>query len=94
MCALCGLLGGSRHWANDDGSGVARRRSRLLQAARANRILKLFQLTLNDFEGRYFFLTGPTGATEMVEDLGQLWRTAEKLCGRPIDPLTLHPPSA
>ena len=88
MCALCGLLGGSRHWSNENET----RRGRLLQVARANRVLRLFRLTLADFEGRYFALTGPTGATELVEDLGQLWRAAEKMCGRPIDPLTLPLP--
>ena len=90
MCALCGLLSGSRHWSN--AGAPAARRDCLLQIARANRILSLFHLQLADFHGQAYVLSGPTGATELVEDLGQLWRAAEKMCGRPIDPLALEPP--
>lgn len=93
MCALCGLLGARRHWSNDNAGAAPRRRDRLLQVARANRILRLFKLTLTDFEGQYFVLAGPTGAAELVEDLGQLWQVAEKMCGHPIDPLTLTLPA-
>ncbi len=32
-------------------------------------------------------LSTATGKTELVEDLGHLWSAAEKLLGRPCDPL-------
>ena len=34
-----------------------------------------------------FLLSTATGKTEIVEDLGHLWTAAEKLLGRPCDPL-------
>jgi hypothetical protein len=92
MCALCGLLGGSRHWSEERPSGTQRRRERLLQVARANRVLGIFKLKVTDFEGQAYILAGPTGATELVNDLGELWRVAERMSGRPIDPLTLPLP--
>jgi hypothetical protein len=32
-------------------------------------------------------LTGPTGRAEIVPDFGQVWRVAEQMAGRPLDPL-------
>jgi hypothetical protein len=91
MCGMCGLLGGGSHWSNtgapDDGSNGRRRR--YLQAALANRILQGCRLRLDDFHGQSFILTSPTGATELVADFSQVWKVAEKMLGRPLDPLTL-----
>lgn len=95
MCGMCGLLGGGDHWSNttvaDAGAGTSTntRRQRYLQAALANRILVPLRLRLDDFHGQSFVLSSPTGASEIVADFAQIWKTAETMLGRPLDPLTL-----
>jgi hypothetical protein len=42
---------------------------------------------LEDFQGVSYILTGPTGRREIVSDLGQVWRMAEEISGRQLDPL-------
>ena len=46
-----------------------------------------YGLTLSDWQASSFVLSTATGKTELVEDLGHLWAAAEKLLGRPCDPL-------
>jgi hypothetical protein len=91
MCGMCGLLGGGLHWSNTTaaGEGSNARRQRYMQVALANRVLAPFRLRLDDFHGRSFVLSSPTGASELVGDFAQVWRTAETMLGRPLDPLTL-----
>ncbi|MFL9930221.1 hypothetical protein P0D88_13355 [Paraburkholderia sp. RL18-103-BIB-C] len=100
MCGMCGLLGGGNHWSNTTapasstaGSGTGgssnARRQRLLQASLANRILVPLRLRLDDFHGRSFVLSSPTGASELVGDFAQVWKAAERMLGRPLDPLTM-----
>ncbi|MET7242834.1 hypothetical protein ABZT49_05655 [Methylobacterium sp. EM32] len=96
MCALCGVLGGAEHWADAHArpgaftrntSPLARRRERARRVAEANRILALFGLKLSDWQGTAFRLATRTGKVELVGDLGHLWAAAERLLGRPLDPL-------
>jgi len=87
MCGLCGLLGTEGDWLSSIGSALPKRQQRLSRIAQANRILSFFRLTLEDFEGVSYVLTSPTGRREMFADFGQLWRMAETLAGRPVDPL-------
>ncbi len=96
MCALCGVLGGDGHWTDAaprlgvftrNTDGLARRRERMARVAAANRILKLYGLSLADWQGASFVLSTATGKTELVDNLSHLWATAEKLIGRPCDPL-------
>jgi hypothetical protein len=82
MCALCGVLLTS-HWA-ERGSG---RRERAFRARLVNRVLAHFQLELGDWAGRVYLLRDRKGKTEVVDDLGKLWAAAERLAGRPLDPL-------
>jgi hypothetical protein len=90
MCGMCGVLGGGRHWSNATASAEAgARRHRYAQVALANRVLRPFRLTLADFHGQSFVLASPTGAQEIVSDFMQVWRAAEKMLGRPLDPLAL-----
>lgn len=91
MCGMCGLLGGGNHWSNTTSltDGVHPRRRRHLQVALANRILKGFRLRLDDFHGQTFVLSSPTGASELVADFTQVWKVAEHMLGRPLDPLEL-----
>jgi hypothetical protein len=82
MCALCGALLTS-HWA-ETGSG---RRERVFRARLVNRVLAHFGLELTDWAGRVYLLRDRKGKTAVVDDLGGLWAAAERLAGRPLDPL-------
>ncbi|HLJ64119.1 MAG TPA: hypothetical protein VKT70_08445 [Stellaceae bacterium] len=96
MCALCGVLGGAEHWTaaaarpgvftrNTD--AASRRRERIGQVAAANRILKHYRVGAADWQGTAFVLSTATGKTEIVDNLGHLWTAAERLTGKPCDPL-------
>ncbi len=96
MCSLCGVLGGNEHWADAvarpgvytrSGDRLDRRRERMNRVRLANLALAPFALTLSDWQGASFLLATRTGKTEIVEDLGHLWPAAERLIGRPCDPL-------
>lgn len=91
MCGMCGLLGGGNHWSNVTApdSGLDARRQRYIQAALANRILIPLRLKLDDFHGQSFVLSSATGKSELVSDFAQVWKVAETMLGRPLDPLTL-----
>ena len=91
MCGMCGLLGGGNHWSNASASGEGAnvRRQRLIQVSLANRVLRPYRLTLTDFHGQSFVLASPTGAGEIVDDFAQVWRVAERMAGRALDPLTM-----
>jgi hypothetical protein len=96
MCSLCGVIGGNEHWADAVArpgvftrqTGPAERRQERARRVRvANAALGPFGLTLSDWQGTAFLLSTRTGKTELVEDLAHLWATAERLAGRPCDPL-------
>lgn len=91
MCGMCGLLGGGRHWSSVvvAGSGDNARRQRQVQVALAKRVLARVRLGLDDFHGRAFVLSSPTGARVLVDDFAQVWRAAETMLGVPLDPLTM-----
>jgi hypothetical protein len=82
MCALCGALLTS-HWA-ESGSG---RRERIFRARLVGRVLAHFGLELTDWAGRVYLVHDRKGKTAVVDDLGGLWTAAERLAGRPLDPL-------
>ena len=98
MCSLCGVLGGNEHWADAaarpgvytrNASPIERRRERANRVRIANRILTRFGMVLSDWQGTSFLLSTRTGKTEIIADLGHLWPAAERLAGRPCDPLAL-----
>ena len=94
MCALCGVLGGM-HWADSAANpavftgrarqtrrGERQHRARLVSAA-----MKPYGLSLQDWQGASFIVRSRTGHQEMVDDLMTVWAAAEKIRGRPLDPL-------
>jgi hypothetical protein len=96
MCALCGVLGGAEHWTDAaarpgvftrNTDTASRRRERLDRVAAANRVLKHYRMSLADWQGSAFVLSSATGKTEIVDNLAHLWTAAERLHGRPCDPL-------
>src|ERR1700674_4995714 len=85
MCALFGAFGIADHWTDDAGVqsiGAARQR----RAAAANRFLAPYGLALAEWADR-FTLTSRTGGSLVIDNFGALWPAAEKLSGRPCDPL-------
>ena len=97
-----GGLGGVRGAAHHGSVGAARpapfprragapaptrRQERQQRIALATRILRHYGLRLADFEGRSYLLRGATGRQEVVPHLVGLWAAAERLAGRPCDPL-------
>jgi hypothetical protein len=96
MCGLCGVLGGAGHWTDAvarpgiftrTAEPIERRRERALRVAHASKVLKHYRLSLSDWQGTSFLLSTATGKTEIVDNLTHLWTAAEKLTGRPCDPL-------
>jgi hypothetical protein len=99
MCALCGVLGEAEHWTDPVGrpgvftrntDAASRRRERISQVAAANRVLKHYRVSLADWQGTAFVLSSATGKTEIVDNLGHLWAAAERLTGKPCDPLDVE----
>lgn len=82
MCALCGVIP-NQHWAEQDGG----RRARALRTALLDRVLDHFGLSLHDWAGGVYVLRDRKGAVAVVQDVGAVWREAERLLGRPLDPL-------
>jgi hypothetical protein len=96
MCALCGVLGGPGHWTDAAArpgvftlniDAAQRRRERSHRIVCASRVLAYYGLTLSDWQASSYVLSTATGKTEIVDNLGHLWATAEKLLGSPCDPL-------
>jgi hypothetical protein len=87
MCGLCGILGVEAHWTDDpSASPESRRADREHRARIASRVLSLYGLRLRTWGGR-FTLEGRTGKTAVVDHLAAVWPAAERLAGRPCDPL-------
>lgn len=84
MCGLCGMFGVAEHWTQ--GTGNRRPAERQHQVRVGNAVLGLYGLRCADWQGR-FVVTGPTGKGLVVDHLGAMWPAAERLAGRPIDPL-------
>ncbi len=86
MCGLCGDLTPAEHWSDrgDGPSGVRHRHERL----RAIRLLiNGTGLTVSDWKGAGYVLGNGRGRSAVVRDLGELWKEAERMLGRPVDPL-------
>ena len=95
MCALCGVLG-SGDWTDAAArpgiftrnvDSLQRRRERINRVACAQRVLAFYGLTLSDWQASSFVLSTLTGKSCLVDTLTHLWPAAEKLAGRPCDPL-------
>jgi hypothetical protein len=82
MCSLCGVLL-TESWAEQSGD----RRAQALQLRLLNRVLSHYGLRLDEWAGRVYVLRDRTGRTAVVEDLSAMWREADRLLGRPLDPL-------
>ncbi len=46
-------------------------------------------LTVREWQGRGYLIGNGRGRVAVVRDLGELWAEAERMLGRPVDPLLL-----
>ncbi len=95
MCALCGTLGDG-HWSDGLAGPPAavasavpslRRQARRRRIDLGNRVLTHYGLSVADWGGTSFVLRNRTGATDLAATLADLWPKADRLAGRPLDPL-------
>jgi hypothetical protein len=96
MCALCGILGGSGEWS-DSASAPAtfanrtapqtRLRERQDRTRLLNAVLKYHGITVKDWSGNSYLLSGRTGRTAIVNSVGEIWSAMERIGGRSCDPL-------
>jgi hypothetical protein len=52
-----------------------------------NEVLRHYGLKVSDWSGTRYALHDGKGRFELVQDLGSLWSAAQRLAGRPLDPL-------
>ena len=86
MCGLCGAFGAKGDWSDAAGGAGTGARRRQQRARVANRVLDGYGLRLEAWGERYV-LRSRTGRTGIVDNLTRLWPVAERLAGRPLDPL-------
>ena len=96
MCGLCGVFGGKGHWSDSAAAPAVfanrtepqtRARERQARTRLLNAVLKYHGIVVRDWSGSSHVLTGLTGRTAIVDTIADLWPAAERLAGRPIDPL-------
>jgi len=96
MCALCGVLGGEGHWTESSSAPAVfaarsesqtRLRERQARIRILNAVLKHQGVTVRDWSGRSYLLTGLTGRSAMVDSVGEIWKRADEISGRSCDPL-------
>ena len=96
MCSLCGILGGRGHWTESNANPevfagraeahtVARERQQRTRIL--NAVLAPYALSVSDWAGSRYLLRTRTGRSALVRNLNEVWTEAEKLLGRPCDPL-------
>ncbi|WP_027348648.1 hypothetical protein [Halotalea alkalilenta] len=88
MCGLCGLLGEQAHWSDPLGEDALWRRERARRIHAINRAIAPSRLSVTDFQGVAYLLQGATGRQQLASGLDELWRAAEALLGRALDPLS------
>ena len=99
MCGLCGMLNVEEHWlvANSiesSNSGDVRLRLRRERIDVINQWLALTNIKVSDFCGSAYVLANLTGRQEIISDIGQLWKTIDRMSSCNIDPATSCPASS
>jgi hypothetical protein len=89
MCSNCGFPSTLAHWTEAGASNATDRlRSRFRRSASLRVALSSYGLSAHDDGATSgIALSDKTGRIEIVENLKDLWVAAERLCGRPVDPL-------
>jgi hypothetical protein len=97
MCVLCGQLVTDLHWSESRfdvaqtvtaAAETDRRRQRFLRVRLVDRVLRHYGLRCaDDWGATSYVVSNRTGGSELVQHLGELWPAAQRLAGRPVDPL-------
>lgn len=89
MCASCGFPARPGHWTEAGASTAPDRlRARFRRQAALKSVLPAYGLTAHDgMDVPGIQLGTLSGSQTIVPDLEELWMAAEKLAGRPVDPL-------
>ncbi len=89
MCANCGFPAAPGHWT-EAGADLSsdRLQARFRRASLLRAVLRKHGLTAHD-DGSTpgITISTQTGNHEIVPDLAAVWAVAERLTGRPVDPL-------
>jgi hypothetical protein len=89
MCGSCGFPAAPGHWTEAGAASAPDRlRERLRRMKILKKVLKVASLSVHDgglVPGIQLF--DLSGRQVIVQDLEQLWIEAEKLSGKPFDPL-------
>jgi len=89
MCSACGFPRAPGHWT-EAGAATApdRLRARLRRAQVLQSILPAYGLTAHDgLQVPGLQVSTRSGRHALVRDLDEVWATAERLTGTPVDPL-------
>lgn len=96
MCSACGILQNGSDWIEGvAGEGVPQHRrlaERRRRMALVNMLLDGSGVRLGE-HGRQLVVRSATGSTRLVTDLAHVWRAADELGRRRVDPLDRHPAS-
>ena len=96
MCSLCGILAGRGHWTESASSpevfagrteAHTAGRERQQRTRILNVVLGHYGLSVSDWTAGKSVLRSATGRTAIVDNVGELWPAADRLTGRPVDPL-------
>lgn len=96
MCEVCAIFGAGEHWSDfgrlrneqfpfEDIQVYREERSRRL--ALLTRILAPLGLAVEDWDGEAAVLLDRQGRSAIAQTLGDVWKCAESLSGRRVDPL-------
>lgn len=89
MCANCGFPAAPGHWTE---AGAEKSHDRILARFRRASVIRSI-LAPNGLTAHVdgatpgITVSTMTGNQEIVQDLSEVWKVAEKLSGRPVDPL-------
>jgi hypothetical protein len=89
MCASCGFPAVAGHWTDAGAADPAGRlRNRFRRAQVLKSVLKAYGLTAHDGGSVPGIQIGTlSGNNAIALDLSEVWKVAEALSGKPVDPL-------
>ena len=89
MCAMCGFPARPGHWMEAGAASPHDRiRARFRRAEILQRVLASYGLTAHDGGLVPGIQVGTLSGNQVIaDDLADVWAVAERLAGRPVDPL-------
>ena len=97
MCVLCGQMFGEIHWSErqldpvqvSHGSGeTTRRQERHARIRLLRKVLAQYGLEVgDDWSATNYIVGNRKGDQRLAAAMGELWRVAQQMAGKPLDPL-------